>query len=65
MSHPVELMSRDFAGGMPEMMANYLRALALHKRVLAEVPAIGNMPLAFEIRDLLDAAERHPGNKKL
>lgn len=53
MSEPVDLMPREFAGGMPVMMADYLRALDLCRRVLVEVPAIGNTPLAFEIRALL------------
>lgn len=58
MSKPVEMMPREFAGGMPVMMADYLRALDLCRRVLVEVPTIGNTPLASEIRDLLAATQR-------
>lgn len=34
------------------IMADYLRAVDLCQRVLAEVPAIGNSQLASEIREL-------------
>ncbi|WP_028716907.1 hypothetical protein [Paracoccus sp. J39] len=63
MSKPVEMMPRAFAGGMPVMMADYLRAIELCQRVLAEVPAIGNTPLACEIRELL-ADARRPLNER-
>ncbi|UXU73671.1 MULTISPECIES: hypothetical protein [unclassified Paracoccus (in: a-proteobacteria)] len=45
------------------MMADYLRAIELCQRVLAEVPAIGNTPLACEIRELL-ADARRPLNER-
>ncbi|MFC3568382.1 hypothetical protein [Paracoccus simplex] len=63
MSDP-DILSRDFAGGMPVMMADYLRAAELLQRVLAEVPAIGNTPLAFDIRKLLAATTRPPNERE-
>ncbi|MDK8874372.1 hypothetical protein [Paracoccus sp. SSJ] len=48
----IEIMPREFACGVTSIMADYLRAVDLCQRVLAEVPAIGNSQLASEIREL-------------
>lgn len=59
----IDIMPPTFAGGMPMMMEDYLRALDLCRRVLDEAPSIGNTPLAAEIRELL-AASKRPLNER-
>ena len=61
MSAPVELMPREFAGSMPEMMAEFLRAVELLDRVRIEAPAVIGTPLGDEIGTLLDAVAGQRG----
>lgn len=49
----VELMGPDFTAQLPTLMQENLAMHALLRRVLAEVPQIGNSALASEIRAVI------------
>ena len=57
---PINLMGQDFTAQLPTLMQENLTMHTLLRRVLAEVPQIGNSSLASDIRAVTAAAKTRP-----